>query len=180
MVTMQRAKQILISYGANPKLWPVDERSYVLQQILTEPELQALLEQEQQLDKQLEALFSEIEQTDAQQLHQKILMNLPENEPGPDKQSISYAQLADGYVQRLKKTFNTLLTPSRLVTTGATLSMLVAVAWLQFYSSRPEGFIRPGNMDDELQLMAEAMDKSEVMELFALVEPELFDDDLDG
>lgn len=179
MVTMQRAKQIIISYGANPKLWPVEERPHVLQLILVETELQALLEQEQQLDKQLESLFSEIEQTDTRQLHQKILINLPENKSVSDKQILTYSQLTSSYVLSLKNTLNTLLAPSWQVA-GVTLSILVTVAWLQFYSSRPEDFISSGGMDDELQLMAEAMDKSEEMELFALVEPELFDDDLEG
>ena len=173
MMTNERAKQILASYGANPKKWPVDERALLQQLLLSNADLQKIQQQELQLDDQLIKMDSAINQPDTELLQKRILAILP-NRKVTSKSSINY--FFSGFKKSLLSRINQLVNPTRITATVLVI-MLLIVGLFDFNYESPA--LIENNMEDEWLLMAEALNNSNELELLAVLEPELYEDTSD-
>ncbi len=172
-MTNKRAKQILTSYGGQSEKWPVDERSLLQQLIFSNTELKEIQQQELQLDEQLVTMFSSINEPDTQFLQKRILATLADRK-------ITSNPPVNHFFSRLNKSLlnstKLLLNPSGIVATVMAI-MLLTIGLFNFNHTPPT--LAENSMKDELLLMAEALDISNEFELFAVLEPELFDDTSD-
>ena len=172
-MTNKRAKQILTSYGGQPEKWPVDERLLLQQLIISNTELKQIQQQELQLDEQLVTMFSSINEPDTQLLQKCILATLPDRK-------ITSNPPVNHFFSRFNKSLlngtKLLLNPHGIVATIMAV-MLLTIGFLEFNQTSPT--LAENSMEDELLLMAEALDNSNEFELLAVLEPELFDDTLD-
>ncbi len=173
MITIERARQILACYGGNPHRWPEAERADMQLLLASDSELRKLHRQALQLDGRLTELFAFAEEETAfRPLADKILAGLPERtvvDPGPVGRA----------PRKLRDRFAALWAPpARWSLAGAALAMLIALGLAQFggQSVSPQ----TGDRGDAWLLMVEALDdNSSDLELFAVLEPELSEDDLD-
>ncbi len=167
MMTNERAKQILASFGGKPEQWPEDERLCLQQLLLSNTELRIIQQQELQLDEQIVKMFSDIKDTDTHYLQKTILASLPHKEIPASSKTIKF------YFDLINRKIYNLLDPVWVVAT-VSIVMLLTVSLNDMPST-----LNTSSMEDELLLMAETLDNSEELELLAVLEPELFEDTSD-
>jgi len=170
MMTNDRAKKILASYGADCRNWPVNERALLQQYLSSNVDLQKIQQQELQLDEQLIKMYTEVNISDTQLLQKRILASLPKRK-STSNSSINH--FSPRINKLLLNRINLFLNP-----TGATATMMVviflAIGIFGFNYESP-AFIE-NNIEDEWLLMAEALDSSNELELLAVLEPELYEE----
>lgn len=170
MITNERAKQILASYGANPEKWPVDERAPLQQLLLSNTDLQKFQQQEWLLDEQLIKMYSVVNESDTQVLQKHILASLP------DRKSTSNSSINRFFPRINISLLNQLFNPTGIAATIMVI-LLLTVGIFDFNYESPA--LIENNMEDEWLLMAEALDNSNELELLAVLEPELYEDTSD-
>ena len=173
MMSKERAKQILASYGGQPEQWPSTERLSLQQLLLSDAELQFIQQQALQLDAQFAKMAAAIEQTNTQQLEQTIMASLPER--AVVKNSQTTGSNIRGIYQTISSKFNNLIRFDWIVA-AVTVSMLIAIGIVQFNNIPVDS--NPADAGDELLLMAEALDNYDELELFGMLEPELLEDSI--
>ena len=173
MVTIERAKQILACYGGKPEQWPVDERLDLQQFLLSNTDLQLIQQQALELDEQLVKTFTAFKGTDTQYLQKNILANLPDRKKPENSQ---FSEFLTPINKSLANAINKLFSPAGIMAT-VTMLVLLTIGVFNFKYETPA--LISNGMDDELLLMAEALDGSDELELLAILEPELFEDTSD-
>ena len=167
MMTNERAKQILVSFGGKPEQWPADERLCLQRLLLSNAELRITQQQELLFDEKIVKMFSGIKDTDTHYLQKTILANLPPREITASPKTIKF------YLDFINRKINNLLEPSWVIAT-----VFIVILFTVSFNYMPST-LNTNSMEDELLLMAEALDNSEELELLALLEPELFEDTSD-
>ncbi len=170
MMTSIRAKQILASYGAKPENWPVEERQLLQHNLLSNTELQKIQQHELQLDDQLVKVFSTREEADTQFLQKRILAHLENRKTISNSPATHFLP---GINKSLLNSFNLLLNPVRIIAT-VMIVMLVTVVVFNLNDTSPS--LLENSMEDELLLMAEALEDANELELLAVLEPELYEE----
>jgi hypothetical protein len=109
LVTPTRFRQILDCYGGSPSSWPEDERQAALNLLNNSAELRALQDEVLLLDKPLDKLFAQtyalehdaIDQHAVQGLQQRIMNQLPEQEPLAKPGKTEKDETSDGSTRSL-------------------------------------------------------------------------------
>ncbi len=177
-MTIERAKQILSSYGGSVNQWPANERSAMQNLLLSNAELQALLRQEQQLDREIAQFTAVNKIADIEDLERKILQSLPERKATVASNSVTGAanKTLLGRIRVIVKQWDQFVSPTWAVSTAAAVVLMV-ISIVQFNALSPQVSPSKFDTDDELQLMAEALDNSNELALLVMLEPELASDD---
>ena len=177
MMTTDRAKQIIDCYGGNFEQWPVDERLVLQRLLLSHPELLKAHQQALYLDEKLEQYFASVQTLETKQLEKKILKNLPVRKMNADSRAGRNIKIISKLFN-IEIVLNTFNNPAK--TMGAfALMLLCAISLFLFNENRQVAIQISSGMEDELMLMAESLDYSEELELLAILEPELVEDDPD-
>ncbi|WP_031433931.1 hypothetical protein [Methylomarinum vadi] len=174
MITIERARQIIECYGGNPNRWPETERAAMQRLLSNHQDLQELQRQAMQLDERLLELFTVQEDTNHETLADQILANLPDRtatEPEPTLRPLK------NLTNLLPSLFNRPMPAWSLA--GAALVMLLALGVVQFGRQQASHEPQLANGENPWLLMAETLDNSADLELLAVLEPELAEDDLD-
>ena len=174
MITHERARQILNCYGGDPRRWPENERTAMERLLSSHSELQKLQEQCLQLDNRLTELFSIQEEKTFEPLALKILARLPDR-PDDDAQPIARAR---GKLQTLLQPLLDRPIPVWSMA-GAALVILLAIGMLHFDQQPDTPQPQLANREDAWLLMADTLNQPNDLELLAVFEPELSEDNLD-
>lgn len=166
MMTNDRAKQIIASYGGRPEHWPEAERDSLESLVRGSSELQILQQQALQLDERLAGLFmsDQAEATDA--LAERIMRALPEQTPVPQRINV-VAMVAEWFAPSTRS----------LAWTGVMASVIVAL--LVVTQIKQPSLDTPATtiaMEDEWSMMSEVLAEPDDMELLAVLVPELSDE----
>lgn len=174
MITIERARQILASYGGSPAQWPEAERAAMQQLLLADSELQELQRQAERMDVQLAGLFAVPGEEDCRSLSRNILARVPDRRPREQERTPRTAYKLEAFWRSL------LLRPAATWTlAGGTLILVVALGTLHWQWQLVGSEMQPTGREDAWGLMADALDNSSDLELLAVLEPELSEDDLD-
>jgi len=91
LITPDRVKKLLDCYGANPDCWPMDEKVSALSLIQHSSELRELQQNVAGFDRMLKAsdISTDIEGSSNDELLQRIIEALPEQEHKPNRQFVN-------------------------------------------------------------------------------------------
>ncbi len=175
MITTDRARQILASYGGTPEQWPEGERTDLQHLLSFDKKLQALQQQALQLDNQLTDLLVADEAVSNERLEAKILASLPARRVvNDDKRSSGWF---DDFSERLRSFIGD--NYSSWTIAGSVLTLVLAAGLIMIGNNHTGPALSVVAEGDAWSLMAEDIDTSSELELFAMLEPELFEDDSD-
>ncbi len=169
MMTHNRAKQIIASYGGQAEHWPEAERDGLKSLVAGSSELQTLQYQALQLDERLTAVFAsqKPEATDA--LMERILGALPEQTAAGRKRINLVTTLADWL------TFGN----RTLAWSGGVMASVIVALLVATQIKQPSPDMTSATtiaMEDEWSMMSEVLVEPDDMELLAVLVPELSDE----
>lgn len=169
-MTPERAKTILNSYGGRSEQWPVAERTQLQSMLATDAGLQALQQQALMLDQQLDVLFAVKQADELEPLAQRI------NECLPDKGT---RRSGNSFYLRLRSLLNYPENAHIPTLSAMVLAVLIAIGINQYGNGLiDKSVVTP--QEDVWSLMAESLDNTSTdLTLFAVLEPELFEDGLE-
>lgn len=172
MMTYNRARQILASYGGQPNYWPASERAGLQRLLESDKSLQALQQQALQLDYQLTGLFVKQAGVDPERLAQQISSRLPKRKPARLNPATWFRQ----FHLRVKAAFGSKHSGGMAATLA--MALLVAVGLASIDNRLTDNLPLPSDPDPWI-VMADALDNASGLELFAELEPGLFEESAD-
>ena len=174
-MTTERAKQILASYGGNPVGWPQAERELLQQAIEQNPKLQALQQQALQLDEQLTQMIeyeqSQLNSVKLDLLESKILSRINQSERNHKIKKTSLLNSLSGIFTHYPHT----QLAAALVLLLVCVSGLWQISTVSMQQSRSTQ--TQIALEQELWLMDQMLETPVENDFFALLEPELFEDE---
>lgn len=175
MITDERARQILASYGGSAVRWPERERVSMQHKLASDGALRVLQQEALLLDSQLAELFTEQESASTERLAQRILASLPERTADNGQENLNSCGRAATWLDALNSIFTRCCWG--WATAAAVLSVVCVIAVNRLDGGTAVVAPQLAGAEDEWQLMADALDNSAELELLAVLEPELFEDD---